>query len=84
MCGWPDGGGVGGGSRGLRSFPAGWVVLWAAVVAKLAYEQLVGPLPGSEAAAGGAVVVNAHLYGAIGGALSACVFWRRVPTPASI
>ena len=70
--------------RGLRSLPAESVVICAAVVAKLAYEQLVGPLPGSEAAAGGAVVVNAHLYGAIGGALSACVFWRRVPTPASI
>ena len=34
------------------------------------YEQLAGPLPGSEATSGGNVVVNAHLYGAIGGAIA--------------
>lgn len=47
------------------------VILLAAVAGKLAYEQFAGPLPGSETAAGGAVVVNAHLYGAVGGALLA-------------
>ena len=68
--------------RGLRSLPGESVVICAMVFAKLVYEQVAGPLPGSESAAGGAVVVNAHLYGAVGGALSACVLWRRIPTEA--
>lgn len=38
-------------------------------ILKLAWEQFYGPLPGSERSAGGPVVVNAHLYGAIGGLL---------------
>lgn len=38
---------------------------------KLAWEQAYGPMPGSEASAGGAVIVNAHLYGALGGAIAA-------------
>ncbi len=70
--------------RGLRSLPVESIVICTLVVAKLAYEQVAGPLPGAEAAAGGAVVVNAHLYGAIGGALATLVFWRRVRTPVSI
>jgi rhomboid family GlyGly-CTERM serine protease len=70
--------------RGLRSLPGESIVICTLLVAKLAYEQVAGPLPGAEAAAGGAVVVNSHLYGAIGGALSTLVFWRRVWTPASI
>jgi rhomboid family GlyGly-CTERM serine protease len=70
--------------RGLRSLPGESIVICTLLVAKLAYEQVAGPLPGAEAAAGGAVVVNSHLYGAIGGALSTLVFWRRVRTPASI
>ncbi len=41
------------------------------LAAKLTYEALVGPVPGSEATAGGAVVTEAHLYGAIGGLLAA-------------
>ncbi len=39
------------------------------LVGKLAYEQTVGPLPGSEGSTGGAIVVDAHLYGAIGAAI---------------
>ena len=66
--------------RGIRTLPGESLVICAVIVAKLAYEQVAGPLPGSEAAAGGAVVVNSHLYGAIGGALSALVFWRGVRT----
>ncbi|MDH5326750.1 MAG: rhombosortase [Gammaproteobacteria bacterium] len=41
--------------------------LLLAVCAKLAYEQFSGPLPGSEASAGGKVIVDSHLYGAIWG-----------------
>lgn len=54
-----------------RSAPVESLVLGALLVAKLLFEQLAGPLPGSEASAGGAVVVNAHLYGAAGGAAAA-------------
>jgi rhomboid family GlyGly-CTERM serine protease len=43
------------------------------VIGKLAWEQWGGPLPGSETTAGGAVIVDAHLYGAIGGALAGIV-----------
>lgn len=49
--------------RGLRL--EGLLLL--ALTAKLIWEQIAGPLPGSESAAGGPVVVSAHLYGAIGG-----------------
>lgn len=69
---------------GLRSRSAEAVLLGVALVAKLAYEQVVGPLPGSEQTAGGAVVVTAHVYGAIGGAAAAALLWRRVDTDTPI
>lgn len=42
-------------------------LLLASVVGKLAWEQLVGSLPGSAAIAGAPVVVDSHLYGALAG-----------------
>jgi len=45
-------------------------ILLAAIVGKLLWEQSVGALPGSADIAGGPVVVDSHLYGAIGGALA--------------
>lgn len=44
-----------------------------AVTGKLIWEQINGPMPGSEAAAGGRVIVDAHLYGALGGVVALCV-----------
>ena len=44
-------------------------ILLALVIFKLAYEQLWGPMPGSESTAGGKVIVDAHFYGAICGFL---------------
>lgn len=41
------------------------------VVGKLIWEQVFGPLPGSEDTAGGPVVVVAHSYGAVAGLLIA-------------
>ncbi len=38
--------------------------------AKLAWEQLIGTMPGTAELAGGNVIVDAHLYGAIGGAVT--------------
>ena len=52
----------------LRHYPRSAAALLALVAAKLVWEQLAGALPGSEATAGGRVVVDAHLYGALAGA----------------
>ena len=60
------------------------LVLAGFVAGKLLWEQTVGPLPGSESSAGGTVIVNAHLYGAVGGVLGALIPWRRVGPEASI
>lgn len=47
------------------------------LIAKLAWEHWSGALPSSEAATGGAVIVQAHFYGAVGGSLAALVLRRR-------
>ncbi|HEY4339615.1 MAG TPA: rhombosortase [Steroidobacteraceae bacterium] len=49
-----------------RREPDGWI-LALFLIGKLVYEQSRGALP---LTAGGAVIVDAHLYGAIGGALA--------------
>ena len=49
-----------------RGEPDGWI-LALFLVGKLVYEQALGALP---LTAGGAVIVDAHLYGAVGGALA--------------
>ncbi len=56
------------------------VTLALGVAGKLVWEQFAGPLPFTEAQAGGPVVVAAHLYGAAAGALLAAArpFARRV------
>jgi len=43
------------------------MLLLIALIAKLAWEGMMGPLPGSEFSAGGPVVVQAHFYGFVGG-----------------
>jgi rhomboid family GlyGly-CTERM serine protease len=48
-----------------RREPDAWI-LALFLVAKLTYEQVVGVMPYSATSAGGPVVVDAHLYGAIG------------------
>jgi rhomboid family GlyGly-CTERM serine protease len=55
----------------IRTLRVDVLVLGIALLGKLVYEQLLGPLPGSEESTGGAVIVAAHLYGAIGGAIGA-------------
>lgn len=62
----------------LRDYPRSAAVLLVLVVGKLLWEQCAGALPGSEATAGGRVVVDAHLYGAIaGGVIAPFLLWRR-------
>ena len=57
-------------------------VIGGALLIKLIYEQTLGPLPGSEASAGGNVVVDAHLYGAAGGLIAfAILAGFRLRTP---
>lgn len=53
----------------LRVWPKSAALLLLAVIGKLAWEQMGGALPGSESMAGGRVIVDAHFYGAIGGAV---------------
>jgi len=53
----------------LRLYPRSAGILLLLVVGKLSWEQFDGALPGSESVAGGLVVVDAHLYGALAGAL---------------
>ncbi|MEX2496259.1 MAG: rhombosortase [Woeseia sp.] len=58
----------------LRQAPVESTLLAVAIAAKLVYEQIAGPLPGSESSAGGSVVVDAHLYGATGGLVAAGLY----------
>jgi len=51
----------------LRRAPRFAGLLLLGVSAKLAWEQTIGALPGTAAAVGGEVVVDAHLYGAVAG-----------------
>ena len=60
------------------------IVLAVFVLAKLAWEQFSGPLPGSETTSGGAVIVDAHLYGVIGGLVAGALLRHREPQAASI
>ncbi len=60
------------------------LLLLVLVVAKIGWEQIAGPVPGSEATSGGPVVVDAHLYGAIGGLLGALLIKIRVRASAAI
>jgi len=53
----------------IKVYPRSAWILLVLVVGKLLWEQLTGALPGSESIAGGHVLVDAHLYGAIGGAV---------------
>lgn len=55
---------------GLRQPRLEMLALGVLLLAKLGWEQFNGPLPGSESTSGGPVVVAAHLYGTVGGALA--------------
>jgi rhomboid family GlyGly-CTERM serine protease len=63
--------------------PETWA-LAVILVGKIGYEQFAGPMPGSVATSGGTVVVGAHLYGAVGGAIAAVLCRIRVHGQSSI
>ena len=53
--------------REIRFYPVSGYVLVTVLLAKLSWEFFYGALPGSEEMAGGRVLTEAHLLGAIGG-----------------
>jgi rhomboid family GlyGly-CTERM serine protease len=60
----------------LASIASGYraeLLLLGLFIVKLAWEQLYGALPGSASFAGGAILVESHLYGAIAGLLAAAI-----------
>ena len=75
---------VAGAIQGFRALPSESAIILVIVAGKLAWEQLAGPLPGSESVSGGDVVVNAHLFGAIGGAIAGAALWRSAGARGSI
>lgn len=58
---------IAGGIADIKVRPKEAFLFLAFIIGKLIYEQLMGPLPGSEESAGGPVLVDAHFYGAIAG-----------------
>ena len=68
----------------LRTLDAETGILLLLLIAKIGYEQFNGPVPGAEATSGGPVVVDAHLYGALGGVLGALLAKVRASTSSSI
>ena len=75
---------VAGAIEGFRVLPSESAIIAIIVFAKLAWEQFAGPVPGSESVSGGDVVVNAHLFGAIGGVIAAAVIPRSATEQRSI
>lgn len=69
---------ISGACVGLRRWPGESITMLVLVFGKIIYEQVAGPLPGSEMTSGGPVVVNAHLYGAVAGLIIGLICWRRV------
>jgi len=68
----------------LRSLDVETGILLLLLVVKIGYEQFNGPVPGSESTSGGPVVVDAHLYGALGGVLGALLAKIRASASSSI
>lgn len=61
----------------MQRFKSSGRFLLLLIVGKLMWEQWSGALPGSESMAGGNVVVDAHLYGAIAGGVFLVVWLGR-------
>lgn len=58
---------IAGGIADLKARRQEALIFLALLTLKLVWEQTMGPMPGSESAAGGPVLVDAHLYGAVAG-----------------
>ncbi|NIV18169.1 MAG: rhombosortase [Woeseiaceae bacterium] len=67
---------------GLRTGNAEVRILGIVIVLKIGWEQFFGPLPGSEEASGGTVIVASHAWGALAGAVCAAILIRvRASSP---
>ena len=64
--------------KAFQTVPREAIPIGVIVLAKILYEQQVGPLPGSELSAGGDVIVDSHFYGALAGLGLAAVFWKKI------
>ena len=64
---------------GLKRYPKTHMMLLVVTIAKLAWEQRYGPVPGSESNVGGKVAVDSHLYGGVVGLVAAggIYFFKR-------
>ena len=69
---------VAGAIGGIRRGDRREAILLIAIIGKLLWEQIYGPLPGTSDMAGGPVIVESHLFGAIGGAIAALIFKPRM------
>ena len=63
--------------REIRFYPTSGYVLLIVLIAKLAWEFFNGALPGSEDMAGGRVLTEAHLLGAVGGVMVWLLEWIK-------
>ena len=61
--------------REIKFYPLSGYALTVILLGKLGYESVLGALPGSEDMAGGRVLTEAHLLGAIGGMSVWLVEW---------
>jgi rhomboid family GlyGly-CTERM serine protease len=59
-------------------------VLLALVVAKVVWEQFFGALPATADLAGGPVIVDAHLYGALGGLITGMLLRLHQSAPKTL
>ena len=67
---------------GIRAQQKDAWLIGAILALKIGYEQLVGPVPGSAESTGGAVIVAAHLYGALTAGVAGALLPVRVqPRP---
>lgn len=69
---------VAGALGGIRRGDRREAILLIAIIGKLLWEQAYGAMPGTSEMAGGPVIVDAHLYGAIGGAIGALLLKPRM------
>ena len=63
--------------REIRFYPTSGYVLLIVLITKLAWEFFNGALPGSEDMAGGRVLTEAHLLGAVGGVMVWLLEWIK-------
>ncbi len=69
---------VAGALGGIRRGDRREAIMLVAIIGKLLWEQVYGPMPGTADMAGGPVIVDAHLYGAVGGAIAALFLKPRM------